>query len=142
MLCLLICKKPSTPLKKLPYCGISGAEFFWIESYLKDRYQYVLCGNPKSPCQLAKYRVPQGSILGPLLFLILINDLSKVVKACKIQLYADDTVVYMSHKSLSEVENALTNDMTNVTKWLEINRLIINLKKGKTEAMLFGTAKI
>ena len=60
---------------------------------------------------------------------------------CNIQLYADDTAVYMSHKSLSEVEKAFTNDMANIAKWLENNRLMANLTKGKTEAMLFGTAK-
>ena len=70
--------------------------------------------------------MPQGSILGPLLFLVLIIDLSKVVKVCNIQLYADDTVVYMSHTSLSEVETALTSDMANIAKWLDINRLIMN----------------
>ena len=130
----------SVILKKLPYYGISGAELLWIESCLKDRYQFVQCGNSKSSCQLLKYGVPQGSIMGPLLFLIKINDLAKVVKVCNIQLYADDTVVYVSHKSISDVEKALTSDMENIAKWLESNRLIINLKKGKTEAMLYGTA--
>ena len=109
-------------------------------SYLKDRYQFVQCGNSKSSCQLVKYGVPQGSILEPLLFLIQINDLMKVVKECSIQMYADDTVIYVSHRSVSEVEKALTSDMANIAKWLESNRLIINLKKGKTETMLFGTA--
>ena len=59
---------------------------------------------------------------------------------CSIQLYADDTVVYMSHKGLSEVETAFTNDMGNIAKLLENNRLMVNLTKGKTEAVLFGTA--
>ena len=56
-------------------------------------------------------------------------------------MYADDTVIYASHKSISEVEKAWTSDMANIAEWLQDNRLIINLKKGKTEAMLFGTAK-
>ena len=128
-------------LKKLPYYGINGTELSWVKSYLQDRYQFVQCGNSKSSCQLVKYGVPQGSILGPLLFLVQINDLTKVVKACNIQMYADDTVIYVSQKSISEVEKALTSDMANIAKWLENNRLIINLKKGKTEAMVFGTAK-
>ena len=128
-------------LKKLPYYGISSAELIWVKSYLKDRYQFVQCGNSRSSCQLVKYGVPQGSILGPLLFLIQINDLTKVVKECNIQMYADDTVIYVSHKNISVVEEALTTDMANIAKWLENNRLIINLKRGKTETMLFGTAK-
>ena len=56
----------SVILKKLPYYRISGAELSWVKSYLKDRYQFVQCGNSKSSCQLVKYGVPQGSILGPL----------------------------------------------------------------------------
>eukprot|EP00112_Aurelia_sp_Birch-Aquarium-sp1_P020798 Seg5439.2 transcript_id=Seg5439.2/GoldUCD/mRNA.D3Y31 product="putative RNA-directed DNA polymerase from transposon BS" pseudo=true protein_id=Seg5439.2/GoldUCD/D3Y31 len=128
-------------LKKLPYYGISGAELSWVKSYLKDRYQFVQCGNSKSSWQLVKYGVPQGSILGPLLFLVQINDLTNVVKKCNIQMYADDTAIYMSHKNISEVEEALTTDMANIARWLENNRLIINLKKGKTETMLFGTSK-
>ena len=114
-------------LQNLPYYGISGAEYCWIEIYLKDKHQFVQCGDSKSPCQLVKYGVPQGSILGPLLLLIVINGLSKVVKVCNIQLYADETVVYMSHKSLSEVETALTSDMANIARWMKNNRLIINL---------------
>ena len=69
------------------------------------------------------------------------SGLTKVVKVCSIQMYADDTVIYVSHKSISEVEKALTTDMANIAQWLQNNRLIINLKKGKTETMLFGTAK-
>ena len=56
-------------------------------------------------------------------------------------MYADDTVIYVSHKSISEVEKALTSDLANIAKRLENNSLIIKLIKGKAETMLFGTAK-
>ena len=121
----------SVILQKLPYYGINGTELSWVKSYLQDRYQFVQCGHSKSTCQLVKYGVPQGSILGPLLFLVQINDLTKVVKVCSIQMYADDNVIYVSHKSISEVQKALTSDMANIEKWLEDNRLIINLKMEK-----------
>ena len=56
-------------------------------------------------------------------------------------MYADDTVIYYSHKNIEQIEEKLQVDFTNITSWLKDNQLVINLKKGKTEAMLFGTEK-
>ena len=56
-------------------------------------------------------------------------------------MYADDTVIYYSHKNIEQIEEKLQVDFTNITSWFEDNQLVINLKKGKTEAMLFGTEK-
>ena len=64
-----------------------------------------------------------------------------VVNGCRIQMYADDTVIYTSHRDSKVIENTLSTNMTVIRNWLDKNRLIINLKKGKTESMLFGTAK-
>ena len=82
--------------------------------------------------------VPQGSVLGPLLFLLAFNDIDKVLKHSKIVLYADDTVIYTTAKSQQEIENNLTEDFGRVADWLEENDLVTNMKKGKTECMLFG----
>ena len=131
----------SVLLSKLPFYGVTGNELMWIESYLSGRFQYVHYDNVKSELQLVKFGVPQGSILGPLLFLIQINDLVKMVDGCRIQMYADDTVIYTSHRDIKVIENTLSTNMTVIKNWLDKNRLIINLKKGKTESMLFGTAK-
>ena len=128
-------------LSKLPLKGIVHGELNWIANYLSGRYQYVQYDGVKSDRELVKYGVPQGSILGPLLFLLQINDLVKSVKNCNIQMYADDTVIYTSHSNISVIEQTLTSEMNNVSKWLDKNRLIINLNKGKTESLLFGTAK-
>ena len=128
-------------MSKLPLKGIVGGELKWIGNYLTDRYQCVQYDGVKSDRELVKYGVPQGSILGPLLFLLQINDLAKIVRNCNIQMYADDTVIYTSHSNVSNIEQTLTSEMNNVSKWLNKNRLIINLNKGKTESLLFGTAK-
>ena len=128
-------------LQKLPYYGIRDAELNWMKSYLKERRQFVHYDGESSDVLEVEYGVPQGSILGPLLFLLHINDLVKAVKNCQVLMYADDTVIYTSSQSITEIERALTNEMENISKWLDNNRLVINLKKGKTEVMLFGTAK-
>ena len=120
---------------------IIGGELSWIANYLTGRYQYVQHDGVKSDRELVKYGVPQGSILGPLLFLLPINDLVKRVKNCNIQMYADDTVIYTSHSNIGVIEQTITSEMNNVSKWLNKNRFIINLNKGKTESLLFGTAK-
>ena len=85
--------------------------------------------------------MPQGSILGPLLFIILFNDIASVLQHSRIVKYADDTVIYLADKDLINVQLRLTEDMGLISKWLKENELIINMKKGKTEALLFGTAK-
>ena len=63
------------------------------------------------------------------------------MKHCNLLMYADDTVIYYSHKNIEQIEEKLQVDFTNITSWLEDNQLVINLKKGKTEVMLFGTEK-
>ena len=86
--------------------------------------------------------VPQGSIIGPLLFLLQFNTAYKVLKHSKIITYADDTVViYVSSTSLDEIEKKLSEDLTILKSWFDNNELTINLKKGKTESMIFGTSK-
>ena len=86
--------------------------------------------------------MPQGSGLGLLLFLIRINDLTRTIKDCRIHIYADDAVISFSHRNASIIEETLTTEMMNIAEWLDNSRLIKNIRKGKTETMLFGTTKI
>ena len=81
--------------------------------------------------------VPQGSILGPVLFTLYFNDLPSCVEFCKVMMYADDTVIFFSAPQISEIELQLNLELINLSEWLSTNRLILSLKK--TEFMVFGT---
>ena len=86
-------------LLKLPYYGIKVAELMWMKRYLTARSQFVQCGSAKSESRIVKLGVLHGSILGPLLFLMHVDDLTRTRKDCKIQIYADDTVISFSHEN-------------------------------------------
>ena len=79
--------------------------------------------------------------MGPLLFIIFINDLSDYIVQTSVILYADDTVLYVSHKSEEKIQNNLNQDVQNLLSYFRENELVINLKKVKTETMLFGATK-
>lgn len=124
-------------LYKLPYYGILGKEVDWISSYLFHRSQIVNVDGVLSEKEFVTHGVPQGSILGPLLFVLLINDLPIQLNYCNVLMYADDTVIYFSHKSLTEIEKCINSDAEKVFRWMQDNCLILNPKKGKTEFVTF-----
>lgn len=80
--------------------------------------------------------MPQGTILGPLLFLLYFNDLTDCLIHSRVVKYADDTVLYVAATDASEIEIKLNEDMEEIFKWCNDNELILNMKKGKTEFML------
>ena len=105
------------------------------------RQQYVQLGSDKSSNQPIFTGVPQGSVLGPLLFLVFCNDLVNIGINPRIIKYADDTVIYCPGKNIEMIEKTLSSDMDLIAAYLDVNELLINLKKGKTEMMVFGTGK-
>ena len=109
----------------------------WFRSYITDRKQRTYCGNELSDELPVTHGVPQGSILGPLLFIIYINDLPSVLDACQASLYADDTVIYYYGSSSQELTDKLNQDLLAVAKWLNEHKLTLNLDK--TKCMLIGS---
>ena len=125
-------------LDKLSNLGIVDKEHGWFTDYLSNRTQVVEFHGVTSTPEAISVGVPQGSILGPLLFILHINDLPEVVSECNILMYADDTVLYCSSSKASVIQDKLIADLAKIDHWLSFNSLFINVTK--TEAMLFGTA--
>ncbi len=116
-------------LSKLLSFNFSPHTLRWIESYLSGRTQYVSIQNYNSAPLSISTGVPQGSILGPLLFTLYINDLPSVCPNTNIQMYADDTVIYIHGSSVSQVANELTESLVHVAAWLEQCCLQLNISK-------------
>ena len=90
---------------KLKHYGIKGTSFDWFKSFTCDRVQYTSIDLKVSSTKMVSHGVPQGSVLGPLLFIIFINDLNKSVKNSKVHHYADDTNLLLTEKSLKKLIN-------------------------------------
>ena len=122
-------------LAKLSYFGIRGSIHCWFASYLNNRYQRVFFNNFYSDLKGINIGVPQGSILGPLLFLLYINDLPNSCPVLHPVLYADDTNLIFFDTSLENIILTLNNELPKVSLWFNSNRLRIN--PDKSHAVLF-----
>ena len=119
----------STLLYKLNHYGIRGNALQLIESYLTDREQCVQINNVTSDFETIKHEVPQGSILGPLLFLLYINDIAESSHLLDFYLFADDTAIFLSDNDSKKLENTLNTELKKVSDWLVANKLTLNVKK-------------
>ena len=126
-------------LKKLSHYGLRGKSNDWIKSYLESRKQYVKLQNCESDCINVVCGVPQGSILGPKLFILYINDMCNVSKLLKFILFADDTNIFCSGKDLQNLSYLITQELYKLTDWFAANKLSLNV--GKTNFMVFSNAK-
>ena len=126
-------------LKKLRLIGADDKSIKWFTSYLTNRMQYTCVNGVESTEQTMQCGIPQGSILGPLLFVIYINDLTTCIRKCKTSLYADDTCLYFAGDDPKSVTESLNSELLIIDKWLKINKLVLNVKK--CEFLLIGSKK-
>ena len=126
-------------LRKLYNYGIRGIVWSWIKSYLSNRQQYVSIDDVNSPISHINCGVPQGSILGPLLFLIYVNDIVNSSPILSFVLFADDTNILLSHNNLRELINIMNLELINVSSWFKSNKLSLNISK--THFMHFQTTR-
>ena len=124
-------------LSKLRSYGCSDSVINWFKSYLANRQQIVRCNSSLSKIHTINIGVPQGSILGPILFIIFINDLPSCLKYSSCCIYADDISLYIASDSLVESESRIQYDLINIDKWFHRNKLLINTNK--SHCMLIGT---
>ena len=125
-------------LRKMASLGFSNHSIMWFQSYLSDRSFRVNIKNKYSSTAKIECGVPQGSILGPLLFLLYVNDMKQAVN-CDLFLYADDSCLVYQHNDVSKIEHNLNKNFFDISDWFVDNKLSIHFTEDKTKCLLFGT---
>ena len=115
--------------------GIHGVSNDWFQSYLSNRNQYVSINGYESGLAALNCGFPQGSVLGPILFLLYINDLNQSIKFCKVNHFADDTNILCLSNSIKKLNKPVNADLKHLANWLNANKVSLNIKK--TEMVIF-----
>ena len=110
-------------LAKLNHYGICGVSNGWFKSYLSNPHQYVSINGYISGLAAINCGVPQGSVLGPLLFLLYINDLNQATKSCKVHHFADDTNLLCPSNSIKKLNKLVNDDLKHLVNWLNANKI-------------------
>ena len=125
---------------KLYLCGIRRVALNWVKSFSSNHKQYVELNGQKSNQLLIICGVPQGSILGPLLFILYINDLCNISSVLKFIKLADDTNIFYSNENLNVLFEVMNKELQTLTTWFSMNRLSLNVKK--TNYILFSNKNV
>ena len=118
-------------LAKLNHYEIRGVSDDWFKFYLSNRNQYVSINGYKSGFAVLNCGVPQGSVLGALLFLLRINDLNQAIKFCKVHHFADDATLLCLSNSIKKLNKLVNADLKHLANWLNANKISLNIKKLK-----------
>ena len=123
-------------LHKMKKCGIGGELLEWFKDYLHDRYQRVLINGQSSPWECLTAGVPQGSVLGPLLFLLYINDMTLAVRNSSVRLFADDTCLFIEVDNRFESAALINEDLSSISAWA--NQWLITFSPSKTKSLILS----
>ena len=126
-------------IQKLNHYVIRGVASNWFSSYPQNRLQYVSINGFNSKLEYIHCGVPQGSILGPLLFLIYINDFHCAIRYCSVHHSVDDTNLLNHNDSVERMNKQVKQDLKNLANWLNANKVCLNVSK--TEVILFKLSR-
>ena len=133
------CVQHNVLLRKLKALGLGESVIGWLDSYLTGRKQRVQANNVFSTFLDVTQGVPQGSVLGPLFYIVYANDLPKVLKHCDVGLYADDTILYTANVNFKDSVAKMQEDISSLAGWCDSNGVYLNTKISKV--MVFGSPK-
>ena len=128
-------------LDKMNCISFSDKTIKWFYSYLTNRAFFVSLDSEFSEAGTINCEVPQGSMLGPLLFLLYINGITQALSDSHTHLHADDTSIFYQHEDVAEIENFFNKEFTNVCEWFVNNKLSVHFGEDKTKCILFGKEK-
>ena len=109
-------------IKKLHYYGIDGTALKWFKSYFSNKKQHISSQDVSENCLDIIWGIPQGSLLGPLIFLVYANDLFKAPKPLMELMFADNTNLFLSHKNIGTLFDSMNVELENVSTWLKSNK--------------------